>query len=96
MSLFFFTFGQVHAHSINGKTFDKDCVAVVQEDNEEGARRYVREATNNQYHESFDIKRFTKKEDMMRYYPRGLIPMNFRASIAELTKMIEEERELNA
>lgn len=28
----FVTFGQTHVHSINGKTFDKDCVAVVSGD----------------------------------------------------------------
>jgi hypothetical protein len=28
------TFGQDHAHAVNGKTFDKDCVAIIHSEHE--------------------------------------------------------------
>lgn len=30
---FYITFGQAHAHSVAGRTFDKDCVAVIEAEN---------------------------------------------------------------
>lgn len=30
MKKFYISFGQVHTHSVNGKTFDKDCLAEIE------------------------------------------------------------------
>lgn len=30
MNKYYVAFGQVHTHSVNGKTLDKDCVAVIE------------------------------------------------------------------
>ena len=35
------TFGQSHVHRINSKTFDRDCVGVIQCDNEEDGRKIL-------------------------------------------------------
>jgi hypothetical protein len=66
------TFGQDHRHEINGKVFDKDCVAVI-----EGA-----DAVTNRLKafELFGPKFcFEYPEDQwhgkMEYFPRGYIPV---------------------
>lgn len=65
------TFGQAHAHSIGGQTFDKDCVAVVQgatlEEAETKAFRYFGSKFCNIYEES------EFPSGSLKYYPRGLI-----------------------
>lgn len=65
------TFGQVHVHRVNGKTFDKDCVAVIEAENATKGREKA--------FEYFGLKFFTtyiesewKKEDM-EFFPRGYI-----------------------
>lgn len=67
------TFGQAHVHSVNGKTFDKDCVAVIECRNAKEGRRLAFEYFGRQfcfeYHEDeFDTNK-------MRYFPRGLLPV---------------------
>jgi len=64
------TFGQVHTHRVNGKTFDCDCVAVIEcEDAKSGRERAF---------ELFGPKFFTTYFDdqwngELDYFPRGLI-----------------------
>lgn len=62
----FVTFGQVHTHSINGKTFDKNCVAIVN-----GDRDKVFEIFGEKF--SFEYSEDSWNEDWMKYYPRGYI-----------------------
>lgn len=62
----FVTFGQDHAHSINGKTFDKDCVAVVN-----GDRDRVFEIFGPKF--SFEYPEEYWDDEKMRYFPRGYI-----------------------
>ena len=66
----YFTLGQLHTHSVNGKTLDKDCVVcVTNHPTEKSARDAFVEVTNNLFHESF-----TKlDEKTLEYYPRGVI-----------------------
>lgn len=66
----FITFGQVHVHSVNGQTFDKDCVAVINGD--------TVEECDNMAFELFDGKFHGHSARMpdMSYYPRGLIEVN--------------------
>ena len=62
------TFGQVHTHSINGKTLDKDSVAVIERDTEQEGRSAA--------FEYFGKKFFTTYADTppkMEYFPRGFI-----------------------
>lgn len=62
----FVTFGQVHTHSINGKTFDKNCVAIVN-----GDRDKVFEIFGEKF--SFEYSEDSWNEDWMKYYSRGYI-----------------------
>lgn len=66
----YITFGQVHIHRVNNKTFDKDCVAVINcKDREDG---------RNKAFEFFGDKFFTDYteediQDKMHFYSRGMI-----------------------
>ena len=77
MSKTYITFGQIHVHRVNGKTFDCDCVAVINHEGDEGqGRKLAFEYFGHQWHESFDEERFERNADMMDFYPRGLIEVN--------------------
>jgi hypothetical protein len=65
------TFGQAHAHSVNGKTFDKDCVAVIEGNSREEERQIAFDAFNGKFCFSYFNEEFHMED--MRYYPRGLI-----------------------
>jgi hypothetical protein len=62
----FVTFGQSHSHTINGKVFDKDCVAIVK-----GDRQKVFEIFGPKF--CFEYSAEDWKEESMQYYPRGYI-----------------------
>lgn len=62
------TFGQEHAHSVNGKTFDKDCVAVFPSETANAGRDKAFEL----FGDKFCFEYFNKQPDMT-YFPRGLI-----------------------
>ena len=68
------TFGQIHVHSVNGRTFDKDCIAVINCTDADDGRRKAFEIFKSkfcfEYHEDE-----WNLEDMI-YYPRGLITVN--------------------
>lgn len=72
MPKFYITFGQIHTHRINGKTFDRDCVAEVEAETEEAARGIFYPKFCFSYKESEFI---SKKDKMMNYFPRGVIPL---------------------
>lgn len=65
------TFGQVHTHSINGKTFDKDCVAVIDCESEEEGRELAFEIFNGVFCFSYYGKQFNFSD--LKHFPRGLI-----------------------
>jgi hypothetical protein len=67
MKKYYFTFGQIHVHSVNGKTFDKNCVVEIE------ATSFCAAKTEMLYH--FGIKwamQYTKLPDMS-FFPRGII-----------------------
>ncbi|KKL89405.1 hypothetical protein LCGC14_1915080 [marine sediment metagenome] len=73
------TFGQIHAHSVNGKTFDKDCVAVINCDNYGQGRRLAVLYFDNEFHQSIAETEFNYKNrdgEFMSFFPRGLINAN--------------------
>lgn len=68
MSKFYITFGQDHAHRINGKTFDCNCVAEVEAKDENEARNiFMPQFCFSYPEEAFDF------ESLPIYYPRGII-----------------------
>ena len=62
------TFGQGHVHRVNGKTFDKDCVAVLDSDSAEEGRERAFAIFNG----VFCFEYYETPPDMS-YFPRGLI-----------------------
>lgn len=66
----YISFGQVHTHRINGKTFDCDCLAEIDcEDHSEGRKKAF---------DFFGDEFFTSYSELdaqksLHYYPRGII-----------------------
>lgn len=60
------TFGQVHSHEINGKLFDKDCVAIVNGNRDTVFEIFGRYFCFEYTEEEFDF-------NSMHYFPRGFI-----------------------
>jgi len=65
----YITFGQVHAHSVEGRTFDKDCVACITHDEKVNARDIAFELFDDKWHNSYSHWEDVKLE----YFPRGII-----------------------
>ena len=68
------TFGQAHAHAVNGKTFDKDCVAVITCDSAEEGRALAFELFDCTFCMEYHGEQFDMND--LDYYPRGLIGVN--------------------
>lgn len=66
MKTAYFTFGQSHAHSVNGKTFDKDCVVKITHPD---PRAVMVEHFSDKWAMQYDA------EPDMSYYPRGVMEL---------------------
>ena len=67
----FVTFGQIHVHSVNGKTFDKNCVAAIKcKDHAHG-----RDLAFEYFGATFCFTYFNEgmSPEILKYYPRGII-----------------------
>ena len=62
----YITFGQTHVHSINGKTFDKDCVAEVDLPEKEAREIFM---------PKFCFSYTDRSRVNLDFYPRGIIPL---------------------
>ena len=69
----YITFGQSHAHAVNGKTFDKYCVAVIESKDYGDGRNQAFEAFGNKF--CFAYGEEDWNESHMAYYPRGYITL---------------------
>ena len=67
------TFGQIHVHSINGKTFDKDCIAMFQAKNIQEGCKQAFEYFGNKFFSVYPSKKITSK--FLSYFPRGIIEL---------------------
>ena len=76
MAKTYITFGQVHVHSVNRRTFDKDCVAVIECENEAHGRELAFEYFGPTWHQSYFEPSHQKLTDILHYFPRGLIEVN--------------------
>lgn len=65
---FYFTFGQDHAHSVDGKTFDKDSVVAIEAETEDKARDIMFNTFGAKW--SFGYGPTPPK---MELFPRGII-----------------------
>lgn len=72
MKEFYITFGQVHVHSHNGLTLDKNCIGVIKANNYEEARKLSFEWFGDKF---FTVYLELKKEDIA-FFPRGFIRLN--------------------
>jgi len=70
MSKHYFTFGQVHVHSVNGKTFDKDCVVEITAEDGNKARKKMFDTFGAKWAFQYD-----NKPDM-KYFPRGIMTID--------------------
>ena len=66
----YITFGQIHAHSVNGKTFDRNCVAVIEAKTYQEGRNLAFEYFGDKWCFAYD------KEPEMKYFNRGLMKVN--------------------
>lgn len=72
MNKYYITFGQVHVHSVNGKTFDKDCLAEIEAETNGEAHTKAMEIFNGVFHQCLDAD---KLEGSLPYFPRGVIKL---------------------
>ena len=66
MPKFYFTFGQIHVHRVNGKTFDHDCVVEIETSDYGSARQEMLDTFGSEW--SFQYKELPD----MKYFPRGI------------------------
>ena len=67
---YYITFGQVHTHSVGGKTFDKDCLAELEEDSPEAAHNMAMAIFSGKFHNCHPESMLS---EVIKYYPRGVI-----------------------
>ncbi len=70
------TFGQGHAHHVNGKLFHPNNVAVIKCESHTEGREIAFEAFGPKWCFSHDEEVFDK-EGRIKYFPEGKVPLNF-------------------
>lgn len=68
------TFGQGHKHTINGVTFDANCVAVIESENAQTGRALAFELFGPKF--CFEYPEDYFDFDSMKYFRRGFINAN--------------------
>jgi hypothetical protein len=69
----YISFGQTHVHSVNGKKFDKDCLAEIECSDYEDGRKKAFEYFGPKFFTSY-----TKEQvdgNRLSFFPRGVIPV---------------------
>lgn len=72
MKKYYISFGQIHIHTINGHTFDKDCVCEINAPNERDAREKAFETFDSKW--SFLYCENTV-DKILRHCSRGIIEL---------------------
>ena len=70
MGKFYITFGQVHVHSVNGKTLDKDCLAEIEAESHGAAHALAMDIFKGVFHQCLLEKELP---EVIHYFPRGII-----------------------
>lgn len=65
------TFGQSHEHNIDGKIFDKNCVAAIEAETAAQGREKAFELFNAKFCFEYFDKEFDMKN--LHFFPRGII-----------------------
>jgi len=66
MAKYYISFGQVHVHSVNGKTFNKDCLAEIEAKDRREAHDKAMKIFKGVFHNVYETPNLT-------YFPRGII-----------------------
>ena len=66
----FITFGQSHAHAINGKTFDRNCVGIIKCKDYAHGREIAFECFGDKFATTYG------KSPEMHFFPRGFLYVN--------------------
>lgn len=74
MKTFYFTFGQDHAHRVNGVTWDKDLVCMIDAEDENSARKIMHENFGNKWAFSYTEETW-ERDNLIRHFPRGAQPL---------------------
>ncbi len=69
------TFGQLHCHRVNGKTFDADCVAVLEHQPSEDGRLIVNKYFGMKYCSAYEEGIWDDAD--MKFYLRGYINLRW-------------------
>lgn len=64
--IWYVTFGSAHHHELNGRVFDKDCIAVVR-----GTRKRIFQLFGCQF--CFDYRKSEFDENSLEYFKRGFV-----------------------
>lgn len=68
------TFGQSHAHAINNRTFDRNCVAVIECEDYNDGRTIAHSMFGTQFCMAYMEDEFPVES--MKYYHRGMLLAN--------------------
>lgn len=71
----YITFGQNHIHRINNKTFDCNCVAVIESPDATTGRKLAFDFFGPKF--CFEYSEDQWDEKNLHYFPRGYINVNF-------------------
>jgi hypothetical protein len=74
MAKTYVTLGQGHTHRINNQTLDRDCIAVIECEDERHGRALAEELLKMEFHRTFFEEKFDQRT--MHYFPRGMININ--------------------
>lgn len=72
MSKYYITFGQIHTHSVNGKTFDKNCLCEITAESYGEAHTQAMDIFSKRFHNCHHEREL---ERIIEYYPRGVIKL---------------------
>jgi len=81
----FVTFGQVHAHSVEGKTLDKDTVAVLEADTHELGRDKAFKLFGDKF-----FSTYTDPNDVgLQFFPKGFVYLGEAKQTADEMNLYE-------
>ena len=72
MNKYYISFGQIHVHSVNGKTFDKDCLCEIEAETNEGARTKAMDVFKGVFHNCYNEAYIP---EIIHFFPRGIIKL---------------------
>lgn len=72
MGKYYITFGQIHVHRVNGKTFDCDSLCEIEAETHRQAHDLAMDVFDRKFHNCHTAK---KLPEVIHHYPRGVIKL---------------------